>query len=160
MHPISLPSASPTSLICSRRVLFCFFCALARRSFASSTAALGALPPATYVTCVASSSPFRQSSCAPCRLAAPFCLTTHLARKHSELQSRHAPHAWTRGRVPSGRVRVARPFLATAAAASVWRKSTRVVKKYRDGGAPRQLLRLPLVRRCLGSSVSSLSSIA
>ena len=25
MHPISLPSASPTSLICSRRVFFCFF---------------------------------------------------------------------------------------------------------------------------------------
>ena len=90
MHPISLPSASPTSLICSRRVLFCFFCALARRSFASSTAALGALPPATYVTCVASSSPFRQSRCAPCRLAAPFCQTTHLARKHAELQSRQA----------------------------------------------------------------------
>ena len=90
MHPISLPSASPTSLICSRRVLFCFFCALARRSFASSTAALGALPPAPYVTCVASSSHFRQSRCAPCRLAAPFCQTTHLARKHAELQSRQA----------------------------------------------------------------------
>lgn len=90
MHPISLPSASPTSLICSRRVLFCFFWALAQRSFASSTAALGALPPAPYVTCVASSSPFRQSRCAPCRLAAPFCQTTHLARKHAELQSRQA----------------------------------------------------------------------